>query len=336
MLDVAGGKGELAFQLRNLNAIPTAVVDPRPLQLGSFQSRLARGMYHRNPVLSTHNTVAGPDPARPNGVAPEHCRIFFDAEMHRLVLGDGNFVGDGDAPCIPVHATPKRWDDHFRSSTIRSLRTKWTLKGLRHEDDTALGGGGDRRGDGGDDGRSGGGTDAPPPRSPVRCDGVDAGRSAPTGPGPLECPPASSSTPLAPAPGDAQAYQSSPRRGKACVDCPARAQELLTTCSAIVGLHPDQAAGAIIDFSLALRVPFAIVPCCVYSAEFTKRKVDGEQVKSYDDLLRFLQAKHPAIRAQDLDFEGKNRCLWWAPELRHELPAPDSNPTSVKSDSNKI
>ena len=55
------------------------------------------------------------------------------------------------------------------------------------------------------------------------------------------------------------------------------------------------------------------------------------QSTKYDDLLRFLQAKHPAIRAQDLDFEGKNRCLWWAPELRHELPAPDSNPTSVKS-----
>jgi ubiquinone/menaquinone biosynthesis C-methylase UbiE len=39
VLDVAGGKGELAFQLVNLNNIPATVVDPRPLELKSFRSR---------------------------------------------------------------------------------------------------------------------------------------------------------------------------------------------------------------------------------------------------------------------------------------------------------
>lgn len=33
MLDVAGGKGALAFELANLNGVPATVLDPRPLSL---------------------------------------------------------------------------------------------------------------------------------------------------------------------------------------------------------------------------------------------------------------------------------------------------------------
>jgi hypothetical protein len=33
VLDIAGGKGDLAFELVNLNNIPATVVDPRPLKL---------------------------------------------------------------------------------------------------------------------------------------------------------------------------------------------------------------------------------------------------------------------------------------------------------------
>jgi hypothetical protein len=33
LLDVAGGKGELSFELRNLNGIPATVLEPRPLDL---------------------------------------------------------------------------------------------------------------------------------------------------------------------------------------------------------------------------------------------------------------------------------------------------------------
>lgn len=36
MLDIAGGKGELAFELLNLNDIPATVVEPRRLELGQF------------------------------------------------------------------------------------------------------------------------------------------------------------------------------------------------------------------------------------------------------------------------------------------------------------
>ena len=34
VLDVAGGKGALAFELANLNGVPATVLDPRPLALG--------------------------------------------------------------------------------------------------------------------------------------------------------------------------------------------------------------------------------------------------------------------------------------------------------------
>jgi len=33
VLDVAGGKGALAFELVNLNGVPATVLDPRPLAL---------------------------------------------------------------------------------------------------------------------------------------------------------------------------------------------------------------------------------------------------------------------------------------------------------------
>ena len=36
ILDVAGGKGELAFELVNLNDIPTCVIDPRKLELTRY------------------------------------------------------------------------------------------------------------------------------------------------------------------------------------------------------------------------------------------------------------------------------------------------------------
>ena len=47
------------------------------------------------------------------------------------------------------------------------------------------------------------------------------------------------------------------------------AAEALATvrgCSAIVGMHPDGAAEAIVDFALATDTIFALVPCCVVGA----------------------------------------------------------------------
>jgi len=54
-----------------------------------------------------------------------------------------------------------------------------------------------------------------------------------------------------------------------------------------------------------------VVPCCVYSAAFSPRRLrDGTLVRTYEQLCDYLQEKHPAIRRAALGFEGKNVCLY--------------------------
>lgn len=99
---------------------------------------------------------------------------------------------------------------------------------------------------------------------------------------------------------------------------------LAEASSVVVGLHPDQAAEAIIDLALASGAAFAVVPCCVYSAEFPQRKLklsDGSStlVRTYDQLLEYLKAKaetssgnrmERVIEEATLDFEGLNRVIY--------------------------
>ncbi len=84
----------------------------------------------------------------------------------------------------------------------------------------------------------------------------------------------------------------------------------------VIGMHPDQAAGAIVDFALARGIPFAITPCCVYSEEFTKRRLkNGERVTTYSDLIQYLVEKDEHhIKIDKLDFEGKNIVVYWNPK----------------------
>lgn len=44
-----------------------------------------------------------------------------------------------------------------------------------------------------------------------------------------------------------------------------RVRSTLDNVGIVIGMHPDQAAGAIVDFAIARGIPFAITPCCVYS-----------------------------------------------------------------------
>ncbi|KAK3240014.1 hypothetical protein CYMTET_50104 [Cymbomonas tetramitiformis] len=83
-----------------------------------------------------------------------------------------------------------------------------------------------------------------------------------------------------------------------------RIKQILGGCSMVVGMHPDQAAGEIIQFALALGKPFACVPCCTYSREFPRRKFEGRQVTTYEDLCGYLQSLDPErIGIQELPFE---------------------------------
>ena len=76
-----------------------------------------------------------------------------------------------------------------------------------------------------------------------------------------------------------------------------------------------QATDAIVDTAILLRKPFVVVPCCVFARDFLDRRTpDGERVVRYDQLLSYLQSKHPGIRTHDLNVEGKSRVLYLLPQ----------------------
>jgi hypothetical protein len=79
----------------------------------------------------------------------------------------------------------------------------------------------------------------------------------------------------------------------------------------VVALHPDQATDAALDFALERKLPFAIVPCCVYAKEFGKRRLaDGSRVTSPHQLVEYLRQRAASFgadaRVETLPFPGKN------------------------------
>ena len=121
----------------------------------------------------------------------------------------------------------------------------------------------------------------------------------------------------------------------------------------MVGLHPDQATDPIIDIGLALNIPWAIVPCCVFPNFFTYRQLqlrgnnndeddsgnpkdnidDGpsfppmvgpkQSVRSYDDLCQYIRERHPDIQETTLPFNGRNRVFYWHPPAPAEAVVVD-------------
>lgn len=89
--------------------------------------------------------------------------------------------------------------------------------------------------------------------------------------------------------------------------------ELFTSFSCIIGMHPDQATEAIVDFALLCNKPFAIIPCCVCSKQFTKRMHNGKVVKNYEELIDHLLSKSDKIQTAILPFSGKNKVLFYHP-----------------------
>lgn len=91
--------------------------------------------------------------------------------------------------------------------------------------------------------------------------------------------------------------------------------EVCEACSLIVAMHPDEATEAAVDVALALRKPFAVVPCCVYKQLFPeRRRSNGLAVKKYSTFLEYLQRKDSRIRSARLPFVGRNRVLFMRPD----------------------
>ena len=100
------------------------------------------------------------------------------------------------------------------------------------------------------------------------------------------------------------------------------AWRVLRGCSCIVGMHPDGATEAIVDFALARGLPFAVVPCCVFAVDFRAR---GRGVSSTAAFVRYLAAKAPGrISVATLPFEGRNQVGF--PKTRKPLDLPSICP----------
>jgi hypothetical protein len=103
-----------------------------------------------------------------------------------------------------------------------------------------------------------------------------------------------------------------------------RIRKLVRSCSIIVGMHPDEATEAVIDTSLRLGKPFAILPCCVFKnlnaerLEIRKQKLGGgsggDPFRSYNTFCQYLlDSKAPAgirFETENLPFEGRNKVIY--------------------------
>jgi hypothetical protein len=86
-------------------------------------------------------------------------------------------------------------------------------------------------------------------------------------------------------------------------------------CSVLVGLHPDQATDPIIDVGLALQIPWAIVPCCVFPTFFQQRRLKcGKVVRTYEDLCHYILQKDTNVQQATLPFRGRNEVFFWHPQ----------------------
>eukprot|EP00041_Stephanoeca_diplocostata_P014221 m.256090 g.256090 ORF g.256090 m.256090 type:complete len:401 (+) comp19626_c0_seq1:389-1591(+) len=83
-----------------------------------------------------------------------------------------------------------------------------------------------------------------------------------------------------------------------------------TECAAVVGMHPDQATEAIVDFAVMHNKPFAVVPCCVFPALFPyRRDRAGQLVTTTQQLVEYIQDKTGGT-VEYLDMEGANQVVF--------------------------
>jgi len=301
ILDVAGGKGELAFELRNISGIPVTVVDPRPMRLDRYVRRFMSGIYHRN-----QSQVASKlrRPQTSSLSAPTHLRMF----LHKGVFD------------------PSATKETRRAATMESYAlahaTRWSRRGLVETESAP--------------------TADIPGDIPARVN-LDEAYRVPGAPvrhktmftraQPSSNSSASVDLPIVKAAdvmNEDETYECDDVNTPIDEDRDAAAMEpiamdsaetaatcerVLSGCSVVVGLHPDQATDAAVDFALAHGKPFAVVPCCTYARDFPHRRrppgpgrpKGGGPVTTHAHLVEYLLAKAPGvIKCETLPFEGKN------------------------------
>eukprot|EP00985_Skeletonema_marinoi_P025166 scaffold18229_cov173-Skeletonema_marinoi.AAC.5 len=130
IIDAAGGKGELAWELINLSGVKDCVVvDPRQLNLSLVQTKWKKGLFEpkrTGPVFSKWYPACEDGCKMRQSKSPRHLRCFLDGEACVEFM---NAASEED-----VH----RADDWYQNQLIRAKEISWTSKGLtQHEDGTS-------------------------------------------------------------------------------------------------------------------------------------------------------------------------------------------------------
>ena len=88
-------------------------------------------------------------------------------------------------------------------------------------------------------------------------------------------------------------------------------QGLQTQTRLVLGLHPDQATEPLVDCCLKFGIPFAVIPCCVFSHENPNRLLkNGQEPNTYETFCDFLMEKSDGILCENLNFKGRNKVLY--------------------------
>jgi hypothetical protein len=308
ILDVAGGKGEVAFEFENLNGIPTCVVDPRALELHRFNRKLELGFFHRNEMLGRKFNPRPRPALRKEVRAPTQIRAYFEMSTSTRVSRnnintavDGLFSYDEDededdkllcernetSTSSNARDPPFVYPDVLRSSEAFAAgihagrRTLWTNKGLEKEVDDYQ-------------------EEEEEEEELVNklveeeegvVDEIVADNL--------------SKLQIASNPESNQSHKdisintsNNSNKDSSSFPCPREictldeARSIVQNCSIVVGMHPDQAAEHILDFAVLNDKPCAFIPCCVYSRQFPRRRsAAGQPVRKYGDLIEYLLAK---------------------------------------------
>eukprot|EP00505_MAST-04D_sp_SCG-Rhode-Island_P001427 Stramenopile-MAST_4_protein_1427 len=97
ILDIAGGKGELSFQLLNLNGISSTLIDPRSMLLDECIHKLKQGLYTWNPLYSEYICQSTYSESRISPKTPKHLKIFFnDATLQWYDRASAEEVNEDD------------------------------------------------------------------------------------------------------------------------------------------------------------------------------------------------------------------------------------------------
>jgi len=277
VLDVAGGAGGVAFELSFRHAVPCTVIDPREIKATSKQRRAMRCR------ARYYECVARKADASPTrGEVDDAGEVDDTSSRSEAPLSGGGAV--------------KEWTAEASVGPPSAQTVCEAAAGFESEPSAGALGELDSR--------------------------VDAGSGAETGTnlGPDEgaLPPVSAALLLAATEEGAAQHTLLPRQLCARFDRPFLTAHaaLWSRVSVVIGLHPDEATEPIVDFALAHRKPFVVLPCCVFPKSNTHRMLrDGSPVLSHEQFCVYLQEKHPSIRRTRLTkMEGRNVLLYYIPD----------------------